>query len=108
MDSWALSCTVLMADEFFFLKNQRLLSYSHSRQPDLPVTQFTPFSAWLILLFFFHPPLKPHCQDRVIGFVSGGGNIAVAIVLSQYNTMCIALRTYNSLWNFSILFFMLA
>ena len=43
-----------------FLKKQRLhweeiMSYSHSRKPDLPVTHSSPLSTWLIILFFFIP-----------------------------------------------------
>ena len=30
---------------------------------------------------FFPPPIKPHCQGRVMGFVGGGGNIAITTVL---------------------------
>ena len=58
------------------------MSYSHSRMPDLPVTHSSPLSTWLsVLLNFFPPPLKPHCQGRVMGFVGGGGNIAITTAL---------------------------
>ena len=58
------------------------MSYSHSRKPDLPVTHSSPLSKWLsVLLFFFPPRLKPRCQGRVMGFVGGGGNIAIATPL---------------------------
>ena len=30
----------------------------HSRKPDLPVTYSSPFSTWLIILFFFSSPVK--------------------------------------------------
>ena len=66
-------------------KNQRhpweeIMSYSHSRKPDLPVTHSSPLSTWLSVLFF-PPPLKLRCQGRVMGFVGGGGNIAMATAL---------------------------
>ena len=69
-----------------FLKNQghpweEILSYSHSRKPDLPVTHSSPFSSWLSVLFFFPPLVKPHRQGRVMCFVGGSGNIAVATAL---------------------------
>ena len=57
-----------------YLKNQRLprkeiLSYSHSHKPNLPV--ITPLSLVHVLAYssFLPPPLKPHCQCRVMGFV---------------------------------------
>ena len=57
------------------------MSYSHSRNLDLPVTHSSPLSTWLSILFFFSSPLKPRCQGRVMGFVGGGGNIAIATAL---------------------------
>ena len=36
---------------------------------------------WLSVSPFFPPPLKPRCQVRVMGFVGGGGNIAIATAL---------------------------
>ena len=58
------------------------MNYGHSRKPDLPVTHSSPLSTWLSLLFFsFPPPLKPRCQGRIMGFVVGGGNIAIATAL---------------------------
>ena len=58
------------------------MSYSHSLKPDLPVTHSSPLSTWFgVLLFFFLPLLKPRCQGRVMGFVGGGGNIAIATAL---------------------------
>ena len=70
----------------FFNKNQRhpweeIMSYSHSRKPDLPVTRSSPLRTWLSILLFFSPPLKPRCQGRVMGFVGGGDNIAIATAL---------------------------
>ena len=56
------------------------MSYSHSRKPDLPVTPFLKYVAWRTLLFF-PGQLKPHCQGRVLGFVGGGGNIAIATAI---------------------------
>ena len=35
---------------------EEVLSYSHSRKPDLPVTHFSPLSTWLNILFFFFFP----------------------------------------------------
>ena len=57
------------------------MSYSHSRKPDLPVTHSSPLSTWLSVLFVFPPLLKPSCQGRVMGFVGGGGNIAITTAL---------------------------
>ena len=57
------------------------MSYSHSREPDLPVTHSSPLRTWLSILFFFHPSLKQRCHGRVMGFVGGGGNIAIATAL---------------------------
>ena len=67
-----------------------------------------PFSTWLsILLFFFLSPLlKPRCQGSVMGFVGGGGYIAIATALPP-SFVCIVLNTFNSLW-YSYFFFMLA
>ena len=40
--------------------------------------------------FFFSPPLKPRCQGRVIGFVGGGGNIAIATALPpSFRVYCV-------------------
>ena len=57
------------------------MSYSHSRKPDLPVTDSSPLCTWLSILFFFPPLLKPCCQGRVMGLVGGGGSIAIATAL---------------------------
>ena len=58
------------------------MSYSHSRKPELPVTNSSPLSTWLSIFFlFFPPPLKPGGQGKVVGFVGGGGNIAIATAL---------------------------
>ena len=66
------------------------MSYSHSRKPDLPVTHSSPLSMWLSVLFFFSGPLKPCCKGRVMGFVGGGGNIAIttALPLSSFVYCC--------------------
>ena len=71
------------ADELFFLKSQRhpwgeCLSYSHSRKLNLPVTHSCPFIVRGLAYSFFPRPLKPHCQGRVMGFISGGINISAA------------------------------
>ena len=57
------------------------MSYSHRFKPDLPVTHSSPLSTWLSALFFSPSQLKPRCQGRVMGFVGGGGNIAIATAL---------------------------
>ena len=71
-----------------FLENQRhpweeIMSYSHSRKPYLPVTHSSPLSTWLSVLLFFFLPRWNHaaCQGRVVGFVGGGGVIAIATAL---------------------------
>ena len=102
LDSWALGCpgsgNILFQRRMssLFLKKQwhplgEIQSYSHSRKPDLLVTHSSPFSTTLsILLFFFRPtPVKPHCQGRVMGFVGGGGNIAIATALPPSFVYCI-------------------
>ena len=48
------------------------MSHSHSCKADLPVTHFSPFITWL------KTSAKTTLSGRVMGFVSGGGNIAVA------------------------------
>ena len=40
--------------------------------------------------FFLSPPLKPRCQGRVVGFVGGGGYIAIATALPP-SFVCIVL-----------------
>ena len=57
------------------------MSYSHSRKPDLPVTQCFPLARGLAYSSFFPPPLKPRCQGRVNGFAGGSSNIAIATAL---------------------------
>ena len=63
------------------------MSYRHNRKPDLPVTHSSPLSTWLSLLFFFPHHLKPRCLGRVMGFVGGGGNIAIATALPPSSFM---------------------
>ena len=63
------------------------MSYIHSRKPDLPVTHSSPLNMWLSTLFFFPPPLKPCCHDRVMGFVGGGDNIAISTALPPSSFM---------------------
>ena len=46
----------------------------------LPITHFSSFRMWLSILFFLPAPPKPLCQGRVVGFVGGGGNIAITIL----------------------------
>ena len=75
------------------------MSYSHSRKPDLPVTHSSPLSTWLSALFFFPPPLKPRCQGRVMGFVGGGRNIAIATALPPSSFVhCIVFSLSHFLW----------
>ena len=91
LDSWAQgspdSGNILFQRRMnFFLKKkwhpfEEIMSNSHSRKPDLPVTHSSPLSTWLSVLFFFAPPLKPRCQGRVMGFVGGGGNIELATAI---------------------------
>ena len=57
------------------------MSYSHNRKHDLHGTHSSPLSTWLSVLLFFKSQLKPRCQGRVMGFVGGGGNIAIATAL---------------------------
>ena len=54
------------------------MRYSYSRKPDLPITHSSPLSTWLSKLFFFSSPAKTTLSGRVMGFVGGGGNIAIA------------------------------
>ena len=83
------------------------MSYSHSRKLDLHVTHSSPFSTWLSVLFFFYSPLKPHCQDTVMGIVDGGGNIAIATALLPLNFVyCIV--NIKLIMKFLYLIFMLA
>ena len=56
-----------------FLKNQRhpweeIMSYSHSRKPDLPVTHSSPSCTWLSVLFFFSSPAKTTLSGQFYGF----------------------------------------
>ena len=92
-----------------FSKNQRhtwgeILSYSHSRKPDLPVTHFSPFSMWLSVLFFFPSPLKPRCQGMVMGFVGGGGNIAITTALTP--SFCVLCCKHQIVYRFFVSYFL--
>ena len=51
--------------------------------------RMVPLSTWLSLLFFFYLPLKLRCQGKVMGFVGGGGNIAIATALPSLFVYCI-------------------
>ena len=70
-------------DEFFKKKTPReeIMSCSHSRKPDLPVTHSSPFSTWLSVLLFFFSLAKNILSGQGYGFVGGGGNIAFATAL---------------------------
>ena len=57
------------------------MSYSHSRKPDLRELTPLPEGRGLAYFNFFSPPLKPRCQAKVMGFVGGGSNIAIATAL---------------------------
>ena len=83
-------------------------AYGHSRKPDLPVTQSSPFSTWLSVLFFLFLLRKNHT-------VRGGLWVLLMAVVTlpsklpySHHLLCIVLKTSNSLWILSILFFMLA
>ena len=57
----------------FFNKNQlhpweEILSYSHSRKPDLPVTHSSRLSTWLSVLFFFSSPAETTLSGQGYGF----------------------------------------
>ena len=77
LDRWALGCpdsgNILFQRRMssIFWTNgipEEILSYSHSRQPDLPVTRFSPFSTWLSVLFFFSSPAKTTQSGQGYGF----------------------------------------
>ena len=57
------------------------MSYSHSRKQDLPVTHSSPLSVWFSVLFFFSSPAETTLLGQGMGFVGGGGNIAIATAL---------------------------
>ena len=78
------------------------MSYSHSRNPDLPITHSSPISMWLGVLFF-SSPAKTTLSCRVIGFVGGGGNIAIETTLPpSYFVYGISLSYYLCLPQASI------
>ena len=75
-------------------------------QLKLPETRLLPsVRAWTKVLLFFYSSLKSCCQGRVMGFVGGGTNIAIATALPPI-ILCNVLWTSNSLWNFYMLFSM--
>ena len=47
------------------------MSYSYSRKPDLPVTQSSPLSTWLNVLFFLSSPAKTTLSRQGNGFCWG-------------------------------------
>ena len=65
------------------------LGNSHSRKPDRPVTNSSPFSMWLSVLFFFSFPAKTTLSGQGYGSVGGGGNIAIATALPPSFVYCI-------------------
>ena len=60
-------------------------------------------SMWFSLLFFFSSPLKPRCQCRVMGFVDGAGNIAIATSLSP--SFCVSYCNHQIVHGISISYF---
>ena len=54
------------------------MSYSHSRKPDLLVTDSSPFITWVNVLFFFFSFEKNSQGSRIMGFGGGDGIIAIA------------------------------
>ena len=109
LDSWALGCpgsgNTLFQRQIssIFRTNgiwEEIQSYSHSRNPDFPITHFSPFRMWIIILFFFSPPLKPRCQGRVMYFVGGGGNIAIATALPP--SFCVLYWKHQIVYGISI------
>ena len=65
------------------------MSYSHSRNPDLPVTHSSPLSTWLSVLFLFSSPTKTTLSGQCYGFVGGSGNIVIATALPSFFLYCI-------------------
>ena len=61
-----------------------ILSYSHSRRPDLPVTHSLPYVRGLAYSLFFSPA-KTTLLGQGYGFVGGGGNIAIVTALPLLN-----------------------
>ena len=78
-ESWALGCpgsgNILFQrrmNSVFRKKRhpwEEILSYSHSRKRDLPITHFSLFSTWLGVLFFFSSPAKATLSGRGYGLV---------------------------------------
>ena len=67
----------------------QILSYSHARNLDLPVTHSCPFSTWLGILSFFSSTAKTTLTGQGHGFVSGGSNIAIATAIPPSFVYCI-------------------
>ena len=63
-----------------------------SHKHDLPVTHSSPLCTWLSVLSFFSSSLKPRCQDRVMGFVGGGSNIAILTAIPQLISVLIVFK----------------
>ena len=71
--------------------------------PDLPVTHLSPFSTWFGYSFFPPPLIKPRCQGRVMGFVGGDGNIAIATALLP--SFCVLYYKHQIVYQISISYF---
>ena len=76
--------------------------YSYSRKPDLSVTRSSPFSTWLIVLLFFSSPAKTTLSGKVMGYVGGGGNNAIATALPP--SFCVLYCKYQIVYGISIYF----
>ena len=83
-----------------------ILSYSHSRKRDLPVTHSSLLCAWLSIHSFFlytKTTLLGHCY----GFVGGEGKIAIVTALPLLIFVFIVFK-YSVYGIYSSLFFVLA
>ena len=54
--------------------------------------------------FYLSPRLKPRCQGRVMGFVGGGGNIAITSALPP--TFCVLYCKHQIVYGISISYFL--
>ena len=54
-------------------------------------------------LLFFPSPLNPRCQGRVLGFVGGGSNIAIATALPP--SFCVSYCKHQTVYGFIYLIF---